>query len=158
MLRLPPFELKRLYTKHLLLKEAIGDGASTDLSLHILYLGFLHKRAGIYAFYEADVLNPHLLGLLYSLEDRFVNGVVLYMIAEYYYYSPIRKTREEMQAYFEAAHSVLVSKKEEALSVLEADCLKKLEREGFMGRDDSVSQAAYIEQDGELFIFSWWFG
>jgi TPR repeat protein len=77
-LGLPFSELQILYTRHLILKEFLV----TDVSLYILSLLFQYKKQQAFNVYNQDNKNQH-KSLLYLevLEDRFVNGEVLYRIA-----------------------------------------------------------------------------
>ncbi len=86
MLHLPLLELKILYTKHLILKELLIN----DVSLYILSLCFLHRKRLAFDFLEEK---DKALPLLESLEDRYINGIVAYIIGycsdnkNYYYYA-----------------------------------------------------------------------
>jgi len=83
-----PFEIiKPFYTRHLLLGELLLG----DVSLVILRLAFFLKREEAFTAYHARQLNDTsveineaCMVLLCRLEDRGVNGIVLYMMAQYY--------------------------------------------------------------------------
>jgi len=81
MLQLPCLELHTLYTRHLLLKELTIN----DVSLYILSLLFQYKKQEAFDVYFQNDDNEHMikkaLPLLLELEDRFINGIVLYRIA-----------------------------------------------------------------------------
>ena len=81
-----PFEIiKPFYTRHLLLGELLLG----DVSLVILGLEFFLKRKEAFAAYHIKQLrddtsqtNEACMVLLCRLEDRKVNGIVLYMMAQ----------------------------------------------------------------------------
>jgi len=81
-----PFEIiKPFYTRHLLLGELLLG----DVSLVILRLAFFLKREEAFTAYRIKQLNytsveidEACMVLLCRLEDRGVNGIVLYMIAQ----------------------------------------------------------------------------
>lgn len=83
-----PFEIiKPFYTRHLLLGELLLG----DVSLVILRLAFFLKRKEAFAAYHIKQLrddtsqtNEACMVLLCRLEDRGVNGIVLYMMAQCY--------------------------------------------------------------------------
>jgi tetratricopeptide (TPR) repeat protein len=80
-LGLPFLELQELYTRHLILTELVV----ADVSLYILSLLFQYKKQqafDVYDKYQYIKINiACVLPLLEVLEDRFINGIVLYRIA-----------------------------------------------------------------------------
>ncbi len=69
-LELPEIEFKQLYTSYLLMKELL----ITDITLFIFSLSFLYKK-------QQAFNNEIDFSYLKCLEDRFINGIVLYHLA-----------------------------------------------------------------------------
>lgn len=80
-------KLKPFYTRHLLLSQIV----SSDVSLEILRLAFFLKREEAFRTYERRQLKmttpqseEACLTLLCNLEDCQINGIVLYMMGQFY--------------------------------------------------------------------------
>lgn len=74
-LGIPFLELQALYTRHLILKEFLIE----DVSLYILSLLFQYKKQQAFDVYDNNQIDS--LPFLEALEDRYINGIVLYRIA-----------------------------------------------------------------------------
>jgi TPR repeat protein len=74
-LGLPFSELQELYTRHLILTDFLV----IDVSLYILSLLFQYKKQQAFDIYDNAEIDS--LPFLEALEDRFINGIVLYRIA-----------------------------------------------------------------------------
>lgn len=108
-------ELKIGYTRYLIIKEL----CPTEIALLILSKDFQYRRENAYTcFFSYTVSginqNKKALLLLDSLEDRFLNPVVIAMLAELTCVSD-RIRHEEMRK----ARDLLRSRKEEELSMIE---------------------------------------
>lgn len=122
-LGLPFLELKKLYSAHLFLVEF---GLPNEVSLFILSLRFLHNKKTAFDYYHRQlqaevVLDQETLDGLKLIEDREINGVVVCMIAQCYYYMQGYKgtARDKMNSNYAKAFRLLSAREETSLSSME---------------------------------------